>query len=788
MKKIFAIIFLALYVAVAYPQHDSRNRLPETVVADVLARMPARTHADFTESMADLAVNPEISVKLLSGYLGAYGSDNANAKYEYALSGLVDYCVAVKDTVLASKLRDELRRSASVQPDTEYKKFLNNLAARTAFAGSACITGLAVTDVVSTDCGKVCDEAIKLLKKGDRQKVNAALDRVYTAGCAAELMKKINPKFNKLPVGSKADVLRWAGDNHINAAGPIATMPGNMDCDETAVASLEAASKIGGDKSLAYLESALYTGYAPHAVRALRSFKGDIQPMALRVMALGNDTAVANVLALASKRRMPALYSSMRSTLGPKAASALYAALANCATISNFDDMCGLLDSDTGENVEILTKGVSNAMGALGGSEQYEKLASVLAEAAHPERFYKLLGRSGSGRAVETLFKAYNEDKARQHAFEALIVAERDNMPDILYSIAEKDSLNRDMAAARVCELLSKLGFDRTKRSFHLRRLLSMNLTDKTRNSVISALGTTASNSALMAVSPWLDNAATAKSAATAVKTIVSQNKSLQGHDVTNGILAKAMAVFKADTADADAGYAVDEIKLLMDKAAVRPAELSKQEQDSGFELLFDGLTLKNWHGNTLNYTPEDGCIYVTAGYGSEGNLYTDKDYSDFVFRFEFMFLEPGVNNGVGIRTSEGLDAAYHGMEIQILDHDAPVYKGLRPYQQHGAVYGIIVPEHVDFGPVGTWHTEEIRAVGDRITVTVDGKVILDGDIRKACKGHNVAPDGSGNNPYTVDGQNHPGLFNKSGKISFCGHGEGLKFRNIRILDLLGKK
>lgn len=82
------------------------------------------------------------------------------------------------------------------------------------------------------------------------------------------------------------------------------------------------------------------------------------------------------------------------------------------------------------------------------------------------------------------------------------------------------------------------------------------------------------------------------------------------------------------------------------------------------------------------------------------------------------------------------------------------------------------------------WNTEEIRAVGDHITVTVNGEVIVDGDIRKACKGHNVDPGGSYNNPYTVDHLNHPGLFNKKGLISFCGHGPGVRFRNVRIKDL----
>lgn len=215
--------------------------------------------------------------------------------------------------------------------------------------------------------------------------------------------------------------------------------------------------------------------------------------------------------------------------------------------------------------------------------------------------------------------------------------------------------------------------------------------------------------------------------------------------------------------------------------------QLSTDEKKEGFEVLFDGRSLDKWQGNTTNYVPQNGNIYVSANYGGSGNLYTKKKYSDFVLRFDFCFDTPGVNNGVGVRTNLGTDAAYDGMEIQILDHDDPIYNGLMPYQQHGAVYGIIVPEHVKFDKVGTWYSEEIRVVGDRVKVTVNGKVILDGDIRKACKGHNVAPDGSEHNPYTVDHKNHPGLFNKEGYISFCGHGPGIMFRNVRILDLSKK-
>lgn len=221
---------------------------------------------------------------------------------------------------------------------------------------------------------------------------------------------------------------------------------------------------------------------------------------------------------------------------------------------------------------------------------------------------------------------------------------------------------------------------------------------------------------------------------------------------------------------------------------------LPADEAAQGFEVLFDGRDLDKWHGNTSAYVPVDGNIYVTAQYGGTGNLYTKDTYSDFILRFEFFFDAPAVNNGIGIRTGKGVtgvDAAYDGMEIQVLDHDDPVYqghpfgyKGLRPYQNHGSVYGVAPSKHVDFGPIRQWHTEEIKAVGDRIIVTVDGEVINDVDIREACQGHNVAPDGSDRNPYTVDHNNHPGLFNKEGYISFCGHGPGVKFRNVRVLDL----
>lgn len=204
------------------------------------------------------------------------------------------------------------------------------------------------------------------------------------------------------------------------------------------------------------------------------------------------------------------------------------------------------------------------------------------------------------------------------------------------------------------------------------------------------------------------------------------------------------------------------------------PYKLSAEEQKEGFKLLFDGTNMHQWTGNTVDYTMEDGCISMIPSKSYGGNLYTKDEFGNFIYRFEFQ-LTPGANNGVGIRTPMEGDAAYVGMEIQILDCEHPIYKNITKYQHHGSVYGIIptnADHHKAFKPVGEWNEEEIVANGDNIKVTVNGVVILEGNIRDAVKNG------------TPDGKEHPGLFNKKGHIGFLGHGSPVKFRNIRIKEL----
>ncbi|NBO48884.1 MAG: DUF1080 domain-containing protein [Chitinophagia bacterium] len=205
--------------------------------------------------------------------------------------------------------------------------------------------------------------------------------------------------------------------------------------------------------------------------------------------------------------------------------------------------------------------------------------------------------------------------------------------------------------------------------------------------------------------------------------------------------------------------------------------QLSDEEKKQGFEVLFDGSNMDKWVGSKTSYMLKDGVIEVNPTGGSGGNLYTAEEYADFEFRFEFQ-LTPGANNGLGIRAPLTGDAAYVGMELQILDNDAPVYAKLNPYQYHGSVYGVIPSKRGYLKPTGEWNEQTVVVKGNDVKVTLNGQVILDGNIK----------DASING--TADHRDHPGLKNPTGHIGFLGHGDVVRFRNIRIkkLDIQKKK
>ncbi len=193
-------------------------------------------------------------------------------------------------------------------------------------------------------------------------------------------------------------------------------------------------------------------------------------------------------------------------------------------------------------------------------------------------------------------------------------------------------------------------------------------------------------------------------------------------------------------------------------------------EDDNQFTVLFNGYDLKGWSGYIRGYVPKFGKLVCLPT--CHLNLFTEKTYKDFILRFEFK-LYPGANNGIGLRVPYMKLAAYDGMEIQVLDDNAPENSGLKPYQYHGSIYGVLPPSiPAPLKKCGEWNQQEIILQGTKISIRVNGIEILNADTQELAS------------KPTPDGKKHPGLLNETGHLALLGHGSRVEFRNIRIKTL----
>ncbi len=211
------------------------------------------------------------------------------------------------------------------------------------------------------------------------------------------------------------------------------------------------------------------------------------------------------------------------------------------------------------------------------------------------------------------------------------------------------------------------------------------------------------------------------------------------------------------------------------DGAAPAAALVAPAEAEEGFVPIFDGKTLDGWvglDGDKDSYYVKDGTLICKDT--GKVHMFTEKEYANFVFRLQIK-MDPGGNNGIGIRAQLSRQPHLYGMEIQVLDDDYyadgdPIK--LKDYQHHGSIYGVVPAKTGHLKPAGQWNDEEIVCDGRHVKVTLNGAVIVDADLDK------VVP---------IDGQEHPGLKYVKGHIGLHAHGNygaEVSFRNLRVKEL----
>ncbi len=179
---------------------------------------------------------------------------------------------------------------------------------------------------------------------------------------------------------------------------------------------------------------------------------------------------------------------------------------------------------------------------------------------------------------------------------------------------------------------------------------------------------------------------------------------------------------------------------------------------------LFNGKDLTGW--KNAKYIVEDGVLICKGG-----NLVTEKQYTNYVFEFEFL-LPPGGNNGLGIHYPGTGGPSSSGMELQILDNKHPKYAKLVDSQYHGSLYKLKAAKRGHLKPAGEWNHQKVTVNGPSVIVELNGVVILDANLDEINK----------------QKPKHKGAKRRSGHICFCGHGAPVKFKNITIKELPAKQ
>ena len=220
--------------------------------------------------------------------------------------------------------------------------------------------------------------------------------------------------------------------------------------------------------------------------------------------------------------------------------------------------------------------------------------------------------------------------------------------------------------------------------------------------------------------------------------------------------------------------------------------KLTKNELDSGWEMLWDGETTKGWRGAKLEAFPEQGWeiknreLIVLASGGGEseagGDIVTLKNYSDFEFMVDFK-LSPGANSGIKYYVDTNINkgaGSSIGLEYQILDDE------LHPDAKLGnhagsrtlaSLYDLIQADiEKPTKPIGEWNRAHIVSKNNQVTHYLNGAKVLEYE-RMTPEFRTLVSESK----YVV-WPNFGEL--KEGQILLQDHGDLVHFKNIKIKEL----
>lgn len=189
-----------------------------------------------------------------------------------------------------------------------------------------------------------------------------------------------------------------------------------------------------------------------------------------------------------------------------------------------------------------------------------------------------------------------------------------------------------------------------------------------------------------------------------------------------------------------------------------------------GFTPLYNGRDLSGWtvKDGKADVWKADGEILRCVGPGG-GWLRTDAPFADFILNVEFR-IPPGGNSGIGVRFPAEGEPHLAGMEIQILDDDAPEHQNLVEAQHTGSVYYQAAARQGVVKKPGEWNAYQITCRGPQVKVVLNGEAVVDVDVTEF-------KEGKGGHKPLADRPEY-------GFVGLQSHGTTVEFRKIELKNL----
>ncbi len=167
--------------------------------------------------------------------------------------------------------------------------------------------------------------------------------------------------------------------------------------------------------------------------------------------------------------------------------------------------------------------------------------------------------------------------------------------------------------------------------------------------------------------------------------------------------------------------------------AAEAVNQLTAQEKQAGWTLLFDGKSLNGWRGYKKTdaadsrWKVEGGLLTVDPGTGKDTHgqrdIITTAQFDRFDLTWEWRVAEGG-NSGLKYFVLEDQPSAI-GHEYQLIDDERHADAKIGPHRQTAALYDVLPAENRPLRPAGQWNQSRVVSNGTTVEHYLNGTSVL---------------------------------------------------------------